>query len=144
MYDKIQEDIKSALKSGDRSTADILKFLKSKLDNTKIELGRDLNDEEVMRVIRREIKSRIEARDIYIQNNRQELANKEEAERLIYEKYLPSDLNDEEITKIIEQASSEVGDSREFAKIMPIAMKLVAGRANGKRVSEAVNNYLKG
>jgi uncharacterized protein YqeY len=144
MLEKIDTDIKTALLGGDKKTADALRFLKNSLNNARIALGRELNEEEAIRVIRKEIKMRIEARDLYAANERSELAAKEEFERGLYASYVPDALGQEKLLEIIESTYRGLGGEPNFASLMPAVMKAVAGQADGKTVAEAVKKYIQG
>lgn len=141
MIDQIDQDIKKALKGGDQPTASALRYLKSVFLNNRIAIGHELNQEEIVRIIRKEVKARIEARDIYKNNGRQELADKEEFERQLYVGYIPADLTVSELSKLIEQVAGKTA-AADFGKLMPEVMKSVAGRADGKIVAESVKSYI--
>jgi hypothetical protein len=142
MIDKIDLDIKQALKNGDQATATALRFLKSVIINARIAAGHELVDDEIVRVIRKEIKSRIEARDIYSRNGRQELAAKEETERQLYSSYVPADLKPAELDRLVTAAAKKLNQDLTFSHLMPATMKLVAGQADGQTVAQAVNRYI--
>jgi hypothetical protein len=142
MQGKIDGDINEALKKGDRPKAEALRLLKSALINARIATGRELTDEEAIRVIRKEIKSRIEARDLYATNDRAELAKKEEFERTTYAVYIPKELDQNELKSIITKVSQDLKDELSFSKLMPAVMEAVAGKADGRVVSELVKKYL--
>jgi len=144
MFGQIDKDIILNLKSGNRAIADALRLLKSSLINAKIEVRRDLTDEETIKIIRKEMKKRIEARDLYAANDRQELADKEDFELKVYSKYVPAELSDSEIETIIKTCVQEIDGEAAFAKIMPLVMKQIGGRADGKRISELVKQHLDG
>lgn len=141
MQSKIDNDIKLALKQGDKATAEALRFLKSILINAKITAGHDLTEQEAIKVIRKEIKARIEARDMYRANNRNELADKEEFESKLYFRYVPKEMSQDEILKIIEGVAKNLKDYN-FGQIMTAVMPKVAGKADGQTVSETVKIYL--
>lgn len=143
MQDKVSQDINTALKRGDKATAEALRLLKSALMYAKIAAGHDLNDEEASKVIRKEIKSRVEARDLYAANDRAEQAAKEEFERSVYAQYVPEQLSEAQIMEIIESVASTVSN-KTFSQIMPAVMKKAAGKADGKLVSECVKKYIEG
>lgn len=143
MQDKISQDINSALKRGDKASAEALRLLKSALMYAKIAAGHDLNDDEAAKVIRKEIKSRIEARDLFAANDRAEQAAKEEFERSVYAQYVPEQLGEAEINAIIVDVSKTVSEHT-FSQLMPAVMKVAAGRADGKLVSECVKKYIEG
>jgi uncharacterized protein YqeY len=142
MQPKIDNDLKLALKGGDKNTTEALRFLKSVLINAKIALGHELSDEEAIKVIRKEIKLRAEARDMYAAAKRQELADKEEFERQLYVSYVPQELNQAQILDIINKVAQNLSQPLTFAQIMPAVMNELAGRADGRVVSETVQEYL--
>lgn len=143
MLEKINADIITELKAGEKPTAEALRLLKSALTNARIAAGHDLSDEECIKVIRKEMKSRVEARDLFRENNRAEQADKEEFERSVYAAYVPEQMNAESIDKII---SEQAADNNEitFAELMPKVMKATSGKADGKLVAERVKSYLQG
>lgn len=143
MLEKISQDINEALKRGDKATAEALRLLKSALMYAKIAAGHDLDNDEAAKVIRKEIKSRIEARDMYAANNRAQQAAKEEFECSVYTQYVPKQLGEAEINAIIVDVSKTVSENT-FSQLMPAVMKIAAGRADGKMVSECVKKYIEG
>jgi len=140
LKDKISVDMKDALKTGDKIRLWTLRLLVSAMRYQEIENKKELSVEEIYQVVGREVKKRREAASEYRKGNREELAEKEEKEAAILETYLPPQLSDEEIEKIIKQAINEVkpmgpGD---MGKVMSVVMPKVKGRADGKKVNEAV------
>jgi uncharacterized protein YqeY len=140
LKDKISVDMKDALKTGDKIRLWTLRLLVSAMRYQEIENKKELSVEEIYQVVSREVKKRREAASEYRKGNREELAEKEEKEAAILETYLPPQLSDEEIEKIIKQAINEVkpmgpGD---MGKVMSVVMPKVKGRADGKKVNEAV------
>lgn len=117
-----------------------LRLLQSALHNKKIELLRDLEDEEVLDVIRKEAKKRKEAIEAYEKGGREDLRKKEESELKILEKYLPAELSDEELKKIAREVVLEVG--KNFGSVMGKIMGKVGGRADGGRVSNIVKEVI--
>lgn len=144
MLDRISQDINAALKRGDRATAEALRLLKSALMYAKITAGHDLNDEEATKVIRKEMKSRIEARDLFAANGRNEQAAKEEFELGVYSAYVPEQLGEVAIDTLIAQVATELGDGVAFSQLMPAAMRAVAGKADGKLVADRVKAFIQG
>jgi uncharacterized protein YqeY len=142
MIDQVDSDITSALKGGDRTTASALKMLKNALANARIAKNDVLTEEEDLRVVRKEIKSRVEARDLYATNNRQELAAKEEFERSLFSRYVPVELTQNQLDDAILSASQSMDGTKEFSKLMPATIKIVSGRVDGKTVSEAVKKFI--
>lgn len=144
MQDRIGSDINAALKRGDKATAEALRLLKSALMNAKIAAGHDLNDAEAEKVIRKEMKSRVEARDLFAANDRSEQAAKEEFERSVYAAYVPEQLSEFDIDALVATAAKTAGDGAGFSQIMPAVMKAAAGKADGKLVADRVKAFLEG
>ncbi|MBI5079135.1 GatB/YqeY domain-containing protein [Candidatus Wolfebacteria bacterium] len=146
---KIKEDLKNALKTGDGFTAGVLRFILSVIHNKEIEKrsgGKEptLSEEETIGVLMKEVKKRKEAAEIFSKGGREDLASKEIKESEIIQKYLPEQLSEEEIVKIVAAAIERIGakDVKDFGKIMTEAMKEANGRADAKTVSEAVKKQL--
>jgi uncharacterized protein YqeY len=144
MQQKIDADIKIALIKGDKKTAEALRFLKSILINAKISIGHDLDEAEAVRVIRKEIKLRNEAKELYTANQRQELAAKEGFEATLYSQYVPEEMSKEKIIEIIEATSNNLDGPADFAHLMPAVMKALEGRADGGLVADTLKEYLNG
>lgn len=141
MIDKIKADVIAALKSGDKATVDALRLLVSAFTNARIAAGHDLSDEEATKVIKKEMKSRVEARDLFAANDRQEQADKEEFERQTYAKYVPAELDAQAIDALVETAAGTV-EELSFAKLMPATMQAAKGQADGKLVAERVKAFI--
>ena len=141
MLERVHNDTNAALKAGDKKTANALRLLYSALKNAQIDAGGTLADEKAIQVIKKEMKKRVEARDLYAANGREEQAAQEEFERTLYGQYAPAELTANQIDAIIERVAAGVPDST-FAKIMPLVMSEAKGNADGRLVSERVKNYL--
>lgn len=142
MQDRIGSDINAALKRGDKATAEALRLLKSALMNARISAGHELNEDEAVKVIRKEIKSRIEARDLFAANGRDEQAAKEEFERSTYAAYVPEQLSAVDIDLLITTAAASFGEAPTFSQLMPTVMQAAAGKADGRLVAERVKLYI--
>ena len=143
MQDKVSQDINVALKSGEKPTVEALRLLKSALMNAKIAAGHDLTDDEAISVIRKEMKSRIEARDLFSENGRLEQAQQEEFERELYSRYTPKQLSQDDIDSFIKLVISENSEAN-FGMVMSQVMKKCSGNADGKLVTERVKYFLEG
>lgn len=141
MINRVHNDATAALKAGDKKTAEALRLLYSSLKNAEIENMGPLSEEQAIQVIKKEMKKRVEARDLFAANNREEMAAKEEFERSLYSQYAPAELTAAQIDEIIERVAS-VADEVAFAKIMPLVMKETKGSADGRLVSERVKDYI--
>jgi uncharacterized protein YqeY len=142
MLDSIYNDINNALKAGDKKTAEALRMLLSALKNAKIDSKGEFSDSDAQAVIRKEIKKRIEARDIFANNNRPEQASSEEFERALFSQYVPEELSVNKIDEIINFIAEDLEEIK-FNTLMPAVMKQIAGQADGRVVSERVNSYIK-
>ena len=103
----------------------------------------ELTDEEVLAVLRSEVKKRKDAAGEFEKAGRQDLAEKENRERAILEKYLPAEMTDEEIEKLVAPLAKGATE-KDFGRVMGSAMKEIAGRASGDRVAAAVRKLLQG
>jgi len=141
---EIQEAVKSALKRGDALTLSTLRLLLSAIHNEEIKLRRELTAEEIQRTIATLAKQRHESIALFRKGNREELAQKEEAELAILQKYLPQALSEEELRGLIQQSIGEVGAKGvgDLGKVMKQVMPKVSGRSDGKRVNELAKELL--
>ncbi|GGI64456.1 hypothetical protein GCM10011482_01100 [Enterococcus alcedinis] len=119
-------------------------MIKASLQNDQIKLGRELNAEEELTVLSREMKQRRDSLVEFQKANREDLVQKVEEEIAIVEKYLPAQLTDEEIRQIVKQAIQKVGatSSAAFGQVMGVVMPQVKGKADGNLVNETVKEEL--
>ena len=141
MLDRVHNDTNAALKAGDKKTANALRLLYSALKNAQIDAGGSLSDEQAIQVTKKEMKKRVEARDLYAANDRKEQAAQEEFERSLYSQYAPAELSPEQVDALIAKVAKDAPEVS-FAKIMPLVMKEAKGNADGRLVSERVKLYL--
>lgn len=144
LAEQINQDFLTAYKSKDEAKSSLLRLLKSSLQNAEIAKKEELVDEEIFKLIQREVKQRQDAIVEYKKGDREDLAAKDEAEITILKTYLPSELSKEELEKFITDAISSVGaqSQADFGKVMGAAMPKIAGRATGDRVSAMVKKLL--
>lgn len=140
---QLQSDLIKALKERKPNVRDILRFVLSSLKNVALQSRREvsaLTDDEVLDVIRREIKKRKEASDAYTQGGRTELATKEVQEMDLLKKYLPTPLSREEISEIVEEYVMDHGGVREVTQgeVMKHIMEQYKYRVDGKEAREVV------
>jgi len=143
---EIQEDVKVAMKSGDKVALSTLRLLLAALHNEEIKVRRDLTPEEIQKNITTLCKQRSEAIELYRKGEREELAQKEEAELLVLKRYLPQPLSDDEIAALIRASIDEAGAKgmQDLGKVMKLLMPKVSGRSDGKRVNELTKALLGG
>jgi uncharacterized protein YqeY len=139
ILERVQADTRNAMKAGERDRVGALRLVANALQREAKE-GRD--DE--VAVLRRERKRRLEAAKAYREGGSEERAGAEETEATLIEAYLPAELDDEELARLVDDAVAEVGasGSQEMGKVMGAVMPKVDGRADGKRVSDAVRARL--
>lgn len=144
---QLTEDMKSAMRAKDSVALNVVRNLKSAIKYAAIEkLGAEgeLEDADVLVVIRREIKKRNDSVTQYEGAGRQDLADQEKAEIVVLEKYLPAALSLEEIEKLVVEAIAETGASskKDMGKVMKLVQERSEGRADGKALSAAVSAKL--
>ncbi len=144
IQEKIVQDMKISMKSGDRLVVDTLRMVRAAIKNCSIEKGRELSNEEVIDVLSNEVKKRKDSIDLYQKGNREDLVVKEKREIEIISSYLPEPLSSEELEKIVEDTISETGAQslKDMGKVMGVVMGRVRGRAEGRTVQEVVKRML--
>lgn len=147
-WQEIGQELKAALKQGDREKVSVLRMLASALNSQKHASGRqaelDINDDEALAVIKSEIKKRKDAIDAYKQAERQDLAEKEERELAILKEYLPEQVPESELRQLAREAISQAdaAGKSDFGRVMGEMMKKVKGRAEGDAVKRIVEEEL--
>jgi len=139
---KIEEVLKEALKNKDESKASTFRLLLSAIKNAEIDKRGKLDDGEVLAIIKKAVKERDEAIELYKKGDREELAEKEEQEKKILQEYLPKEASDEEIKKAVDGVLKASGESPNFGQVMGVVMGELKGQADGKRVAEIVKEKL--
>ena len=144
---RIPEDIKTAMRAKDTLALNALRALKSALMNAAIEKGNlsvELDESEVLAVVRKQIKQRVDSCEQFEKAGRAELAATEKTEIEILSRYLPAALGDEQLAAIVEQAVAETGATgkADMGKVMKRVQELAEGRADGKSLSAAVMKRL--
>ena len=146
LFDQISEDIKKAMLARDRVRLEALRGAKKEFLEAKTAKGAngELSDETATKIIVKMVKQRKESAKIYEDNNRPELAENELAEASVLEEYLPKQLSADELAAELKAIIAEVGAAgpRDMGKVMGVASKRLAGRAEGRAISEAVKSLL--
>ena len=145
MLNKIKNDLKEAMKSGDKEKLNPLRNLVSKIKMKEIEIGRPLKDEESLKVCNSVAKQIKESIIQFDKGGRQDLSDNEKNELKVIEAYLPEQLPNNEILKIVKEIINNTGASSlsDMGKIMGMAMNKLDGQADGKVVQKLVLNELK-
>jgi uncharacterized protein len=136
---QIQDDVKDAMKSGERERVHALRLIVNELQKAAKENGAD-----EVEVLQRERKRRLEAAEAYRDGGRADRAEAEEREAELIGSYMPEQISDEELSAIVGDALAESGATspKEMGQVMALVMPRVKGRADGKRVSDAVKEKL--
>ncbi|MDY2642664.1 MAG: GatB/YqeY domain-containing protein [Mediterranea sp.] len=146
LFDKISEDIKNAMKAKDRVALETLRNIKKVFLEAKTAPGANdtLTDEAATKIIAKLVKQGRDAADIYVQQGRQDLAEAELAQVKVMEGYLPKQLSEEELTAALKEIIAQVGATspKEMGKVMGVASKQLAGKAEGRVISAKVKELL--
>ena len=144
LKDRIDQDLVAAMKAGDNVSRDTLRMLKTALHNREIEKRGVLTDDDVVAVLRKEVKTRQEAVEGYRAGGREEAAQKEQAEKKLIEGYLPAGLAEDELERIVTEALQSTGITSlsDLGKVMKVVMSKVQGRAEGGHVSDIIRRHL--
>lgn len=144
MRERILNDLKTAMKNQDKETLSVIRMVKGSMQLLEIDLKRELNDDEVIGVISKEIKTRRDSIKEFERGNRQDLVDSTNNEIKILEAYLPEQLTDDEVNKIIDDVFSKINPSgmQDMGKIMGMITPLVKGKADLGSVSSKVREKL--
>jgi len=143
--EKIEIDFKNALRERDPEVLNVLRLLKAALQNEGIAKKREnLTDEDILRILRRELKQRQESLEGWKKAGREEDAKKEQEAIKIIENYLPRRISEEEVKKIAQEVISALGaqSPKDMGKVMAVLMPKLGGRTDGTQASLAVKNLL--
>lgn len=145
LKDKINEDLKTAMKAGDKVRTETIRGIRAMIiEFDKSGAGREMSPDDEIKALTTAAKKRREAIELYDKNNRPELAEKERQELTIIQEYLPKQLSREEIAQRVQAIVSETGAAglQDTNKVMPLVMKEMKGKADGKLISEIVKETL--
>lgn len=143
---RVQSDLKQAIKSGDSFTRDVLRLLSSDIKNKAINERKELSEEEVLLIVKKNIKSRRDSIEQFSKGGREDLASHERAEVELLEKYMPEQMSDQQIEEIVKRVLSEIdaSESANFGVAMKKVMAETGGKADGGTVSEILKKALIG
>lgn len=146
LFDQVSNDIKSAMLAKDKVRLEALRGIKKEFLEAKTAKGADgeLTDDMAMKILAKMVKQRKESAQIYTEQNRPDLAEPELAEAAVIETYLPKQINEEELTEALKAIIAQVGATtpQEMGKVMGVATKQLAGRADGRAISAKVKELL--
>ena len=144
LKNRLAEEIKDALRKGEKVRLSALRLLSASVKNREVELRREVTDEEFVEVAGREVKRRTEAVEAFEKAGREELAAKEREEREVLQAYLPEQLGDDDVRALIDEAIAATGASglKEMGKVMGYVMGKAKGRVDGGVVQGLVRERL--
>jgi hypothetical protein len=146
LFNQISEDIKKAMLAREKVALEALRGVKKEFLEAKTAKGSDgtLPDDVALKILQKMVKQRKESAAIFTQQNRPDLAETELAEVAVIEKYLPAQMSDEELEKIVSEIIAQVGATgpQDMGKVMGVASKQLAGKAEGRLISEKVKSLL--
>lgn len=146
LFDQVSNDIKSAMLAKDKVRLEALRGIKKEFLEAKTAKGADgeLTDDMAMKILAKMVKQRKESAQIYTEQNRPDLAEPELAEAAVIETYLPKQMAEEELTEALKAIIAQVGATtpQEMGKVMGVATKQLAGRADGRAISAKVKELL--
>ena len=146
LFDTISNDIKAAMLAKDKIRLEALRGAKKEFLEAKTAKGAegDLTDEQAVKILVKMVKQRKDSATIYQEQNRPELAEKELAEVAVLESYLPKQMTSEELEKALKEIIAQVGASSpaDMGKVMGVATKALAGKTEGRLISETVKRLL--
>jgi uncharacterized protein YqeY len=144
LEERFQEDLKSAMKSGDETAVSVLRLLRTRLKEARVAKMEDLSEDEIYKAVATEIKQRKEAIELFRKGGREDLAARERKEIEILDGYMPLKLSEEDIKGLAAKALQESGaeSTRDLGKVMKILMPKVVNRADGSQVRKIVKDLL--
>lgn len=144
LKEEITVDMKQALKNGKKEELSAIRMLLAEVKNAEIEKGDELKDEDLIQVIARQVKKWEQAAEEYEKAGKKEQADKERRDAETLKKYLPEQMSEEEISKVVEETIAEVNPEgmKDMGKVMGAIMPKVKGKADGSRVNMLVKEKL--
>lgn len=144
LTDQLMTDIKTAMKSQDKTALSVIRMLKSALMNKKIELGHVLTDQEEAQVVASQMKQQKDSLADFQKGGRDDLVAQTQAQMKVLQQYLPQQLSKAELPQIVQQSAAEIQatSAADFGKLMKTVMPKVRGRADGSLVNQIVKAFL--
>ena len=142
--ERLEDDLKTAMRAGDAVTRDAIRYILSAVKNAEIDARGSSAPADPVAALRRLGKQLNDSIEQYDAAGRQDLADHERAQLEVLRRYLPAELPDEELTALVAEVIAETGAAgpKDMGRVMPVAMQRVAGRADGRRISAAVKAAL--
>ncbi|MBP3038915.1 GatB/YqeY domain-containing protein [Bacillaceae bacterium Marseille-Q3522] len=144
LLERLNNDIKQAMKNKEKEKLTVIRMMKASLQNETIKIGHDLNEDEELTVLSREVKQRKDSLREFEQAGRSDLADKVRSELEYVQLYMPKQLSNDEVTAIVKSAIAETGaaSKADMGKVMAAVMPKVKGKADGALVNKLVQQHL--
>ena len=146
LFEKVSEDIKNAMKAKDKVALETLRNVKKCFLEAKTAPGANdtLTDADALKIMQKLVKQGKDSAGVYAGQGRQDLADAELAQVAVIERYLPKQMSVEELENVLKEIIAEVGAAgpKDMGKVMGVASKRLAGKAEGRAISEAVKSLL--
>ena len=145
LLEKLNEDMKQAMKNRDKETLGVIRMIKASIQNESIKLGKDtLSEDEDLTILSREVKQRKDSLQEFKSAGRDDLVKKIETEISIVQRYMPEQLSEGELSEIIQQTIQEVSATtkKDMGKVMSAVMPKVKGKADGSQIKDIVLKHL--
>ena len=141
---RLEEEMKRAMKAREEVRLSAIRMLRSAIKNKEIEIGHELSDDEVVRVVQTMCKQRKDSIEAFGKGGRQDLVDRESRELEILEGYLPPPVSEADIERVVREVVAETGakSMKEMGTVMKEALKRLGGAVDGKQVNEAVRRVL--
>ena len=143
---RLDSDLKDAMRAGDQTAKDTIRFLMAAVKNAEIDKGGALDDAESDAILQKQAKLRQDAIEQFGKAGRDDLIAREAAQLEIVRRYLPTGLSDDELAALVREVATEVGavSPKDLGRVMPVLIKRAAGRVDGRRLNEAARSALQG
>lgn len=144
LKEQLNNDFKEAMRNRDQLRKNVITLIRSEIKQIEVDKRIELEEQDIIEIISRQLKQRKDALEEFNKGNREDLAKQAEEEAQILLSYLPEQLSEEEITKIIKETIAEIGANsiKEMGKVMAAIMPKVKGIADGKLVNQIVREQL--
>lgn len=146
LKEQLETDMKNAMRARDNETRDAIRYVLAAVKNAEIDKRTALSPDEEIKLLRSQVKQRQDSIDQFRAGGREDLAEKERAQVQILEKYLPQQMDDDELTAFVKAGIAEAGAKgpKDMGKVMGVLSAKAEGRVDGRRLSTAVRNALAG
>jgi len=144
LKEQINQELKEAMKAKDTKKRDALRLLTSAFKQIEVDERKELSDDDVIKIITKEVKKRTDSAQQYKDANREDLMQQELDEINYYKPYLPVQLSDDELSDALKSIIEKTGATtmKDMGKVMGMASKELSGKADGKRINECVKSLL--